>query len=162
MNSGVNLFKHKEEALISNHPSLITGHSGRHVTPPPPQPMWADATEGPFSARSPTTTSSLCVNKQQALNSSCTLKNDIYFFFFEAGTQTLTVDRETVFHFRTRFHCGLIEKFPYLHNYLIAHMFSNLSKLRKLQSFSALQNSRWWGPFKRKNIITSSLSLLRP
>lgn len=74
VNSGVNLFKHKEEALISNHPSLITGRSGRHVTPPPPQPMWAVATEGRFSARSPTTTSSLCVNKRQALNFSCTLK----------------------------------------------------------------------------------------
>lgn len=85
-----------------------------------------------------------------------------FFFFFEAGTQTLTVDRETVFHFRMWFHCGLIEKFPYLHNYLIAHMFLNLSKLRKLQSFSALQNSHRWGPFKRKNIITSSLSLLWP
>lgn len=31
-----------------------------------------------------------------------------------------------------------------------------------LESFTALQNSHRWGPFKRKNIITSSLSLHWP
>lgn len=33
VNSTVNSLKHKEEAFISNNPSLITGCSGRHVTP---------------------------------------------------------------------------------------------------------------------------------
>lgn len=84
-----------------------------------------------------------------------------FIFLWGWCTQTVAGDRETVFHFRTRFHFGLTEKFPSWHNYLIAHMFSNLSKHRMLESFSALQNSHRWGPFKRKNIITS-LSLLRP
>lgn len=64
VNSGVNSFKHKEEALISNHPSLITGCSGRHVNPP----MCTVSTwscHWRWSLCSTTTTNSLCVNKQQ-------------------------------------------------------------------------------------------------
>lgn len=114
VNSGMNLFKHKEEALISHHPSLITGCSGGHVTPPPVYcEHTCEATEGRVCARSTTTTSSLCVNKQQASNSSCTLKNDIHLLSLRLTHKQVSL---------------LFKKLPWLLNYLIAHMFSMHSK----------------------------------
>lgn len=94
-----------------------------------------NATEGRLCARmTTTTTTSLCVNKQQTSNS--------------------------------RFHFGMIAKLPLLHTELIAHMFSMLSKHRKLKCFTALQNSHRWGPFKRIKhyhfLFVSSLTLRNP